>query len=185
MGLISRDFEEIAPVHDDVLGIGVIHPHLGVGKAREAPKGGVQRAFAQGVMGEMVGGADGLHEGLADVGVEIGALPEDHALGAVLLDDLLESVAYVIQGFIPGGLSPFPGAPGAGADHGVLGPLVVVEQGQPGGALGAQGPFDARHVGVAFDPLHVVIFHQDPDGTAHRAHEANAVDFVCHVRTFL
>ena len=73
------------------------------------------RAFAQGVVGEMVGGADGLHKGLADVGVEIGALPEDQALPAVLLDDLLESVGHIIQGFVPGGLSPFPGAPGAGS----------------------------------------------------------------------
>ena len=70
------------------------------------------RAFAQGVVGEMVGGADGLHEGLADVGIEIGALPENHALPAVLLDDLFEPVAYVSKGLVPGGLFPFPGGPG-------------------------------------------------------------------------
>ena len=47
------------------------------------------------------------------------------------------------------------------------GPLLVVEQGQPRRALGAQGAFDPGHVRVALDPLDVVIFHQDPDGTAH------------------
>ena len=136
-------------------------------------------------MGEMVGRAQGLHEGLADVGVEIGALPEDHALGAVLLDDLLEFVGDIIQGLVPGGPPPLAGAPGAGADHGILGPLVVVQQGQPGGAFGAQGPFDAGTWGLPSIHFTSSFSTSTRMGQRTRAHEADAVDFLCHIRTFL
>ncbi len=179
-GLDLQGFEDIAAVEHDIAGVGVVHPHLGVGVARQAAEGRVHRALAQGVVGEVVGRAQGLHEGLADVGVEVGALPEDDALGAVLLDDLLEFVGDKFEGLVPGGPPPLAGAPGAGPDHGILRPLRVVQQRQPGGALGAQGPFNAGHVRVAFNPLHVVIFHQHPDGAAHRAHEADAENFLCH-----
>ena len=91
-GLDLQGLEQVAAIHDDIRGIGVIHPHLGVGKPRETAKGGVQRAFARACVGEMVRRAQGLHKSLADVGVEIGALPENHALPAVVLDDPVESV---------------------------------------------------------------------------------------------
>ena len=55
MALISKDFEDVAAIQDDVSGVGVVHAHLGVGVARQAAEGRVHRALAQGVMGEVVG----------------------------------------------------------------------------------------------------------------------------------
>ena len=61
--LFDRDgLEKVAAVHDDVLAVLVVDPHLGVGVPEKRAAGRVDRALAQGVVGEVVGRADGFQK---------------------------------------------------------------------------------------------------------------------------
>ena len=164
-------FEQVAAIHHDMLGVLVIDPDLGVGVAEQRAAGRVDRTFAQGVVGEVVRGANGLEKGLAHVRGEVGSLGEGHAVAAVLFDDGLQLVGNVVQRFVPGGLAPLTRAAFTGADHGGLEPLRVVEQRDAGRTPRAQAAVDAGHLRVALDKSHLAVFDRDFDGTADRTHE--------------
>ena len=64
-----------------MLGIGIVDAYLRVGIAGEAAEGGIYGTFTEGIVGKVIRRAEGLHKGFTDMGIEIGALSKNHALG--------------------------------------------------------------------------------------------------------
>ena len=173
-------FEQVAAVEHYVPGVLVVDADLGVGEAEQRTAGRVDRALAQGVVGKVVGRADGLHEGLAHVGGEVGPLGQGDTLAAVFLDDRLELVGDGVQRLVPAGLAELARAALAGADQRGLQPLGVIEQRYPGRAPRAEAALDAGHLGVALDERHLAVLDGDLDRAAHRAHETQTVNGFFH-----
>ena len=116
--LLDRNgFENVAAVKDDMLGVLVIDAHLRVGVTEKRAAGGVDRALAKGVMGEVVGRADRFQKGFAHVGGELGPFPEDDAVPAVFVDDVFKFVGDIIEGLVPADFAPLAGTAFAVPNH--------------------------------------------------------------------
>lgn len=173
-------FEEVVAVEHHVPAVLVVRGHVGHRVAEEAVGGRPVRPPAQGVVSEMVGGSDGGHERLVDMGADLNTLGASDAGCPVRVDDPLEFVGHDVEGLVPARLAELAGTPGSHPDHGMLEPLVVVDEGRPCNPPGAQAPLHARHMGVALDEPDLIVLHGHLDRAAYRTHKTQAVNLAFH-----
>ncbi len=76
---------------------------------------------------------------------------EGQGMGAIFLPDLVHVVGDLVQGLVPGDTGPLALAAGADPFHGILDPVRVVEELDPGVATGADPAAVDRAPGVALD----------------------------------
>ena len=177
LGLLHHQrFDHVAAVEHQVLGAHQVGNERGGAEAVDRVPGVVEVAAAGGVVVEVVGRAERLHERARQVVEWSAAIGQRDATRAEGLDRLAQLVGDVIEGLVPGRAPPLAAAARAHADQRRLRPLVVVLEGQAGGALRAQAGADGLVVRIALQPGHLAVLDRHFHRATHRAHAAHAVD---------
>ncbi len=179
-GLDFNGLEDIAAIENHMPGIPPVGVDLAVGVSDGRTARRVYGALADRVMCEVVRRADGLLKGLGDVGYQVGTLAVDRAFGPELIKDIFASISRVIQSLFPTHPFPLAGTALTGAYQGGLHPLGVVQAGYGCCGLGAYAAVHGRHVWVAPDADHLLIFHLHLDRAAHGTHKTERINNLFH-----
>ncbi len=167
----SDRLKKISTIHNNIFGFFVMHAHLRVCISEKGPAGSIDRAFAQSVVGELIGGFNCFQKGFADMRRQLSPFTDYDAVSTMFSDDFFQFFSHHVQSFVPGRFSPVARTAFADPDHGRLDPLIVIKRADSGCTPWAQAALHAGHMRISLDPLDLTIFDQYPDRTAYGTHK--------------
>ena len=92
---------KIPAIQHHVAGILVIYANLRIGVAKKRPGGGIDRSFAERIVGKMIGGTQRLHEGFTHMCGQISPLSHCNAFRSMDLHNRFQFFRHIVQCLIP------------------------------------------------------------------------------------